>query len=68
MKQKSHTTDAPGNDLSVGRQLEHFEIEQITPLPELRATAILATHVAPAGSGAIFMENGVTRLAADGRS
>jgi Zn-dependent M16 (insulinase) family peptidase len=32
------------NDLYVGQTLDGFHIDQITPLPELRAMAIRATH------------------------
>ncbi len=43
MKQVPNTTNVQ-NNLCVGQTVAGFHIDQITPLPELRATAIRATH------------------------
>jgi Zn-dependent M16 (insulinase) family peptidase len=43
MKQTPNATGTPC-ELNIGQECEGFRIEQVTPLPELRATAILATH------------------------
>ena len=43
MKREPNARDAQ-NDLHVGQTVDGFQIEQVTPLPELRAVAIRATH------------------------
>jgi Zn-dependent M16 (insulinase) family peptidase len=48
MKREPNTGDVR-HDLRVGQEVDGFRIEQVTPLPDLRATAIRATH---RGSGA----------------
>ncbi|MEI6297410.1 MAG: hypothetical protein WCO84_07285 [bacterium] len=48
------TPNAKGTqcELNIGQECEGFRIEQVTPLPELRATAICARHGACRGSDA----------------
>jgi Zn-dependent M16 (insulinase) family peptidase len=43
MKREPNASDAL-NDLHVGQTVDGFQIEQVTPLPELRAVATRATH------------------------
>lgn len=44
--------DRPAVPLSAGAELHGFHVEQVTALPELQASAVLATHC---GSGARFL-------------